>query len=79
MIFTFYICGFQYVGRIKSSAFVPSLHFVSQRRVEHDGAQPDHEERGVRGDEPLLETLFHKSGFGLVQRVVISEFQFCDF
>ena len=25
--------------------------------MKHDGAQPDHEEGRVRGDEPLLETL----------------------
>ena len=55
-------------------SFAPSLHFISQRGVKHDGAQPDHEERRVRGDEPLLEPLFRKSEFSLIQRFVIRNF-----
>ena len=55
-------------------SFAPSLHFISQRGVKHDGAQPDHEERRVRGDETLLEPLFRKSQFSLIERFVISNF-----
>ena len=58
-------------GPVDHGDLVHQLHFVPQRRVKHDGAQPDHEEGRVRRDEPLLEALFHKSELSLIRKISV--------
>ena len=60
-------------GPVDHGDLVHQLHFVPQRRVKHDGAQPDHEEGRVRRDEPLLEALLYKS-----ELVWFRKYQLCD-